>query len=647
MFPISVAVAAEPDATVVVTTPLDRTADPVAATVISVEDLPASADVAAALEPVPGLRVRHLGGLGDFSGVSIRGTGLRETQVFLDGVPLSPDGAAVVNLSELPLRAFRSIEVYRGNAPAALGAAPIGGVVNLVTGDRRPPSVSVGVGTQGTVRASLGLAPASAGWRGFGFVDTFHTDGNYRYFSDHGTAYNRLDDAFVARVNNDKTQLAAHGLLGTDLGEWKLSVVGSGLVRDEGLPGHLQQRTESARLETARGLLGAELSGRGARTAWTALAFTVLRREIVSDPGGEIGVGSVADTRTGSVGLRGDWRITPSPSLVAGVVGQARVDGWKSPSDLRTRLVGTASAWATWRHGRFAVGPTVDLRGADARGLGEVTLDGVPSGEKRPLIGSIDPRLGATLRLDPVTFKANVGKYLRIPDLTELYGQRGSSVGNPDLVPEKGYQADLGAIVSRPDLGPLRDVRLEAGGFVTASRDLVVWVQNSQQVLYPINLGRGLTAGTEVAGSAAWGPVGAHGSATWTWSSNRSSDPAFAGNELPRVPALDASGGATADLGPARIGWDILAVSANWWDATNWLRSAPRVLHTASVRVNLGDGLALEGTATNVLGKLVEVVPRNPLDPDDPARVVQPMTDFVGYPLPGRTLLVTLRWDPP
>ena len=47
----------------------------------------------------------------------------------------------------------------------------------------------------------------------------------------------------------------------------------------------------------------------------------------------------------------------------------------------------------------------------------------------------------------------------------------------------------------------------------------------------------------------------------------------------------------------------------------------------------------------NLTDRIVEVVPRNPLDPSDDARVIQPTTDFVGYPLPGRTVLVTLRWE--
>ncbi len=47
----------------------------------------------------------------------------------------------------------------------------------------------------------------------------------------------------------------------------------------------------------------------------------------------------------------------------------------------------------------------------------------------------------------------------------------------------------------------------------------------------------------------------------------------------------------------------------------------------------------------NIFDRTTQVVDRNPLDPSDTSRMVQPITDFVGYPLAGRTLMVTLRWQ--
>ena len=76
--------------------------DPTSVTIIDVDErLSAAADLADVIETATGTTVVQLGGLGDLSAVSIRGSSLRQVQVFLDGVPLNPDGSAVVNLSEL------------------------------------------------------------------------------------------------------------------------------------------------------------------------------------------------------------------------------------------------------------------------------------------------------------------------------------------------------------------------------------------------------------------------------------------------------------------------------------------------------------------------------------------------------------------
>lgn len=95
--------------------------DPTSVTIIEVDErLSAAADLADVIETATGTTVVQLGGLGDLSAVSIRGSSLRQVQVFLDGVPLNPDGSATVNLAELPLGAFSRVEVYRSSPPPEL-----------------------------------------------------------------------------------------------------------------------------------------------------------------------------------------------------------------------------------------------------------------------------------------------------------------------------------------------------------------------------------------------------------------------------------------------------------------------------------------------------------------------------------------------
>jgi hypothetical protein len=76
-------------------------------------DLPPGTDLAAVVDAVPGVTVRRLGGLGAFSAVSVRGSTFRQVEVFLDGVPMNPDGSGAVDLSELPQGLGKTLDQKR------------------------------------------------------------------------------------------------------------------------------------------------------------------------------------------------------------------------------------------------------------------------------------------------------------------------------------------------------------------------------------------------------------------------------------------------------------------------------------------------------------------------------------------------------
>ena len=225
------------------------------------ERVSASADVGSLVESAAGTNVQRLGGIGDFAAVSIRGASLRQVEVFIDGVPLNPDGADVVNLSELPLGAFQRIEVWRGNAPLSLGAAAIGGAVNLVTRAEPGGRSSLAYGSWDTARAaaygggSLGPArgdtPAPTAQA---FVEAFHTRSDYAYFADNATLYNLLDDHVVARANNDKLQLSGFARARLPFDATTLGLTLVPLFREEGLAGQANLPTTGARLEVTRNL---------------------------------------------------------------------------------------------------------------------------------------------------------------------------------------------------------------------------------------------------------------------------------------------------------------------------------------------------------------------------------------------------------
>lgn len=664
--PPGASVAVEAGEIVVEAEPLDPSSPLVAAgsvTVLMVDaGVSASTDVATLVDGAAGTTVVQLGGLGDFSAVSLRGSTFRQVQVHLDGVPLNPDGGDTVNMSELPLAAFSRVEVWRSAAPPEMLASPIGGVINLVTGDgAAEPWVGATVGSFGTARVT-GFGAGAGAWLGqpadgLAVVDLFRTRGDFGYFADQGTVYHLLDDRRTQRGNNDKSQLSAHGRVRVGGDRLRLTALDAFLSRDEGLPGHANDPAVAARLASTRNLAVAQIDGGGAASRGWGRLWALQRREVLDDRAGEVGIASQwLRTDTDSFGLAGHGRWGLAPQAVPALTGSARLDRVQiddldasavPPTRRRVALSGAASAdFILWKD-RLVISPVVQGQGLryladDAQSEGVLGGSGAGTAD----VWSADPRLG--LRLSPwplLALKATAGRYLRAPDFTELFGDRGALVGNPDLRPERGWQWDVGTAVRTPEAAWGR-VSGELSGFWRQSTDLIAWSQNSQRTLIPVNVGRARVQGVEAALAVELlGAIDVDVSLTQTTTENQGERRAVAGNELPRVPPWEAYIGSSLHHEEwVRVGHGWSATAPTFWDATNYYQAPRRSFHNVFARVGLHPAVRLELECRNLLNTTVEVVDRDPLDDRSDARRVQAVTDFVGYPLPGRTFLFTLRF---
>ena len=626
---------------------------------------PASADVGTLLERAAGTHVERMGGLGDFAAVSLRGASLRQVEVFLDGVPLNPDGADVVDLSQLPLAAFSRVDVWRGNAPLSFGASPIGGVVDLVTRDEPGGRVSATYGSWDTARATAFAAgkhplggSGEAGVDGQAFADVLSTRDDFTYFDDNGTLYNGFDDHLRPRGNNDKLQATAFARGGYSRGSWRFSLADAPLYRDEGLPGTGVVPAESSRLTTARNLAVFQAVGCG--TTWTATltGWHLFRTEELEDPEGELD-GTPRDEvdqgHTGGLRLAGVW--APLSWLVPSATLGARLESLATDEHLRTvdepirqRLAANAAIGVDVRAfgDRLLLSPAATLEVLDSSLLGDVA-DSQAGGTSAasPVLLVPNPRLGVLVKPLPfLALKANGGHYLRAPDLTELFGEHGTLEGNSGLLPETGWQADVGARFELPNPQAVR-LSVDAAAFWLVSENRIVWVQNSQRSMTPVNFGDTWVQGVEGAVSlSAFDVFDSDTAVTWQLSRNLTVGSA-ANNELPRTPPLSVNEAVSVHWQErARLGYTFSYTAANYWDAANLYQSAPRVIHSVFVRIQPTPRWPrVELSGLNLADTYTQVLPRNPADPTDPSRVVAAVTDFSGYPLPGRTFLLDLSWD--
>ena len=623
---------AEAEAPVASTNPLDETA---AGTVASARDRAAAGTpLHELLEEVPGTHVAQTGGQGAFAAVALRGAALAQTTYLLGDLPLSGPDTGALDLSLFPLGAFEGVEVYRGGAPAWLGAGAIGGVVRLLP--RAARRSSLGLTLTGGSFGSWRMVADSAVSRGplslVGSVGLDGAENDYPYRFDNATLFDPSDDD-ERRRRNAQT-LGAHGLvhLRAEVGEeGRLDAVVLGVSRRGGAPGPGASSALKASLSRARLLGNVGYVQRFARGRLQLAAGGGVERRRFLDRFGEIGLGfQDTDDRIGDVALRAAGELTVARWLDLTVVGVARWDSYR-PENLLGREAGDSTRWTLSgttelrAHGklgrwRFALRPSVRVEHArtEALGLRHNIEQRYASELTRPT-----GRLGVLLAPHhAVSFVGSIASGSRFPSIWELFGDRAAIEPSPDLKPERGRSADVG-VVARGAAGALsatlelRWFRLDMAHFIRPrplSQETVKY-ENAEGAQV-----RGLEAGSQ-------GRVGEYlrwvGTLTWIRSEHL-------GSELNWRPRLRAMGRVELRSGPLGPFRDLVAFTAlvhrgrYYDDPANLVSVRGASWLSAGVRADLDWGLSMLFTARDLFDRRGQ--------------------DYVGYPLPGRRYAFSIRW---
>jgi len=617
------------------------------------------------LARTPGVNVRSIGGLGQFSSVSLRGSSGQQVAVFLDGVPLGGSFAGLVDLSEQPLDALTRVEVYRGHVPVRFGGAAMGGAINLVSRPRSSDgrvTVDSGIGsfdarqTRVAVVApvrrflTLGGRIGYAGARGdFPFLDT-------------GTPQNPDDDTTEIRLNNHYDRVLTQLRLDGRRGPWRLAAQELVLWRKQGVPGPAGAQAREANLSTldARTIASADLQrlGRpGGRLRWV---FGLSgQRRLYADPANELMGANDQLTRGIDAFLSPRLRLALWRGAFLGLVADQRTEwvqvderlGLAEPSGDATRMRLAYGAGLEVEQflfeRRWLIVPVLRVDALDSRfavsaGEGEQDDEG-----RDELDVGFAPRLGTRVRVVPgLELRASGGRYFRPPTLLELFGDRGYVVGNEGLYPERGTSVDAGLVA---DLRLRRDAGAYAqiAGFFSRAENLIQWV-NAGAVTRPENV-----EGARIAGMESSLDVRAPRRmltlvTTYTLLDTLNLDGSDA--PLPGRPRHDffsrVSAGYEWIVGEVavepRVFYTFELVASTFLDPSARLELPTRDFHGLGAEVHLVRRVHAAVEVRNLLDRRTATV-NLPVANASPQTM--PLSDFIGYPLPGRTVWVTLRID--
>jgi vitamin B12 transporter len=577
-----------------------------AATVVDASRFAGEAkSVAELVATAPGVAVNGYGGLGQLATPSIRGSSADQVQVFLDGLPLNTAAGGGVDLSRVPRGWIDHIEVVRGADGAVYGAGTLGGALNIVT---RPVaagawSAEATAGSFGTLGTSVAAGAGGARWGALAALAADSTTGRFGYLFDALPAVPGNDLAPRDRDHNAAHSIGGLAKLWAALGDGRLDAVVqlSGGARD--LPGSPFQLTPRDGQRDGRLALLARLDepvGDAVDLTLTAMA---------RDDGLSVRVSPFPEARqrdlAGSLGARVAWRAGPSTfALRASLLGERLAVEGAAPHDRPVLSLGATGELSLARDRLHLVG---------AVGYDD---DGRDRGASL--------KAGASWRVTrALSLRANGGRSFRPPSFSELYLRQGLLAPNPDLVPERGWSADLAAMVE----GALGLASL--GTFATLSDDLIVYEAASFGQFKPFNDAKASSRGLEAeVATAPLGPAALSASAAYTYLASETlrGEAAVLGKDLPHRARHRLYARLSAERGPFAAHADAQLVSVQWLDTRN-LVPIPSVFTLgagASARVLRRPELIVALEVKNILGE----------------RTLQ---DGFGNPLPGRMVLLTVR----
>ncbi len=590
-------------------------------------------DAAALLEGLPGLRVRRLGAESSFATVSIRGAASNQVMISFAGVPLTGAADPSTDLATLPLWPGAVARVHRTFAPAHVGGGYLGGVVDLQPmelASRRSTEVYNAFGSFGSYRLRIADTRTNVlGFRVGAGVSYLRTNGDFTYF-DPGLGRD------TRRTNSDSAQLAGVVHARRDDEKWSWLVTLLGTTRHDGVAGSFIRPTLAT--EMFRDRLLAAIEARRRDDDGRTLARVWARRDgrTFEDPLGELGfLAGRSENRVLAVGStvgrshRASDHVTFDLRLdgaFEGSRGSPRIDD-PSFSPTRDRLRLGAALDVLLQPTR-----TTTIALAHRSDVYADSGNDVASGNAfLPVTHlGVEHALG-----DNVTVGGHIGTVARAPSFLELLGDGGVYAPSPKLRSERGYAADLGV---RAHAGKKVRFDVEAVGFAWEVRDLIVVVPVSVRFLRAENFGAARIVGGELSVAASTGPFRALVSYTRLHTENRTSIASERGAPLPGRPDHDLTTDLSARVGRVtfRYGFDV--VSSTTLDRSGINRMPTRVYHSAGVR--------LDASPVSVIAEIINILDQRTVDVNyetgSPFRAY-PISDFLGYPLPGRRFNLAVR----
>ncbi|HMV34421.1 MAG TPA: TonB-dependent receptor [Turneriella sp.] len=443
------------------------------------------------LQRQSGVQVNRAGAPGTQSLLGVRGASPEQTEYFIEGVPLPRPYAAPLNLETMPLPLFRAVEVYPSFIPAHLAASNIGGALDFRL--RRPEGTGYLAQTTASELGGTSIAAARHTATSLHFATIEQSRNSYTYPDNNGTTENTADDRRLRRQNEDYSRLGYTGFGQWETGRWQIGVLADAALTDRGLPGTQGYRLEQVRRREERGATAVRIHYRLSRQQeLQSFATASADRMFVSDPAREM-LASTGETTLAPQVMSGAGYSLSSGGVSLGIYARARYQNIaRNSAFLARRHELQAAASAAYDPGWFRVAAQVAGVGFTDRAAANAFYASAAqeysgSGVSASALAAFRPLglLGKNQQ-DLLELYAQVSSAYRPPSLFERFGDNIFVTPSENLRSEKALtnSAGLRGSVGCP-WGMTCSFRSEF--WLTGGRDYILFTQNSSRTLVAVN----------------------------------------------------------------------------------------------------------------------------------------------------------------
>ncbi len=413
------------------------------------------------LEQQAGIDIQSVGGNGQYSFPTIRGSSGKQVLVFWDGMLINDLNGGSADIGSLSLSSAGKIDIYRGMSPIELSPTAVGGVINIQSQELDDDSGEVGItlGSFETIELYASHKISSDRASLYFNINSFQSANNFSYL-EQAPVNSPNDPAIEQRENNgveNQSILTKAHYDFSDAIRLDASVQLQNGKRD--ISSRINTPTNTAYLAQDAYRIQTALSHNHQQLGRTQLRLSMQKSdELYDDEGSNVGIGSqynVYITDKNSLGLQHDIKLNRASIVFSAGLDNEQVKtefphdenspescslGGKCETDFTRNALNFGT--------RFNIVLTDNLSFMQQIAKLEYSDKNVSNDIEQ----EFDQEFSATTYDTGLSYQLSnnlaayvkTGKQVRPPSSSELFGDRGTTKGNPDLVAEKSQYNEIG-----------------------------------------------------------------------------------------------------------------------------------------------------------------------------------------------------------